>query len=68
MNFRNKKYIFLHSMRMINQGNRHFIFQISKALINELREKNDLNKLMDNFKVWKQFMLQDMKEYEISNY
>lgn len=63
VNFRNRKYVFLHSMRMINQGQRSLVFRISKTLINEMQERNDLSKLIDNFKIWKQYMLNDLKDY-----
>lgn len=68
VNFRNRKYVFLHSMRMINQGQRSLVFRISKTLISEMQERKDLSKLIDNFKIWKQYMLNDLRDYEANNY
>lgn len=50
-------------MRMINQGQRSLVFRISKTLISEMQERNDLSKLIENFKIWKQYMLNDLKDY-----
>ena len=46
INFRNRKFIFLHSLRMINQGHRNLIFRISRILILEMQERNDLKILV----------------------
>lgn len=55
-------------MRMINQGHRSLIFRISQLLILEMQEKNDLNLLIDMFKIWRQYMQIDLLEYEEKNY
>ena len=44
--FRDRKYIFLHSMRMISQGNRYPLFLLSKTLTRALQEHHDLNLLL----------------------
>ena len=46
MEFRNRKFIFLHSMKMTDLGHRSLIFRISKAFISEMQEKNDLIALL----------------------
>jgi hypothetical protein len=33
-----------------------------------MQERGDLNHLVDIFKIWKQYMLIDLKEYESKNY
>jgi hypothetical protein len=50
-------------MKMTDLGHRSLIFRISKAFISEMQERNDLVMLLDNFKLWKEFMQVDMKEY-----
>lgn len=55
-------------MRMISQGHRSLIFRISQILILKMQERNDLNKLIDIFKIWKQYMQCDLIEYESKNY
>jgi hypothetical protein len=37
-------------------------------LVNEMKEKNDLNSLMKNFEMWKRFMAEDMKQFEENSY
>lgn len=32
-------------------------------LVNEMKERGDLNYLMKKFKLWKEFMESDMKEF-----
>jgi hypothetical protein len=46
MEFRNRKFVFLHSMKMTDLGHRSLIFRISKAFISEMQEKNDLIALL----------------------
>ena len=48
---------------MMNNGNLCFIYELSKMLVNEMKEKNDLNVLMKNFKIWKEFMEFDMTQF-----
>lgn len=55
-------------MRMINQGQRSLIFRLSQILILEMQERNDLNLLIELFKIWKQYMQVDLLNYEESNY
>ncbi len=45
-NFRNRKYLYLHSLRMTNHGNRCPIYEISKMLVNEMKEQKDLGILI----------------------
>ena len=52
----------------MNNGNRCPIYELSKMLVNEMKERSDLNYLMKNFKFWKEFMENDMKEFESKNY
>lgn len=61
--FRNRKYVFLHSLSMTNQGNRHAIYLITRILTAEVQERGDLNHLLEKFKVWRQFMYTDMKDF-----
>jgi hypothetical protein len=34
VNFRNRKYMFLHSMKMVDQGNRYAIYELATMLAN----------------------------------
>jgi hypothetical protein len=46
MEFRNRKFIFLHSMKMTDLGHRSLIFRISKAFVAEMQERKDLITLL----------------------
>lgn len=37
-------------------------------IVNEMKEKNDLNYLMKHFKIWKEFMENDMTLFEKNSY
>ena len=52
----------------MNNGNLCSIYELSKMIVNEMKERNDLNYLMKNFKVWKDFMEQDMTFFEKVSY
>lgn len=66
MQFRNKRHVFLNSMRMCNQGDQEFLFTIGKYLSGKFSQHGDLKKLMNKFPIWKEFVHQDLKNYELA--
>lgn len=66
--YRNRKYVFLHSMRMISQGNGSALILLSKTLTTAMQEHNDFSLLLDKFKPWKHFMQHDIKDHEARVY
>lgn len=45
--------MFLSSIRMTNSGNQCSIYELSKMLVNEMKEQKDLGTLIEHFKLWK---------------
>lgn len=48
---------------MINNGNQNSLFDLSRLLVNYMTDNNDIMYLLQNFKIWKEFMEKDLKDY-----
>ena len=62
-NFRNKKHIFLNTMKMCHQGDQNIVFSMAKYVSGKMSHEADLNKIMQLYPIWREFMHVDLKKY-----
>ena len=51
-------------MRFSFQGHRNTIYLVSKEIIYQMKERQDLKNVNKSFPEWEKFIYEDLKEYE----
>jgi hypothetical protein len=62
--FSNKKYMFLNSAKMINQGDIHSLYFIARKITVELDRMPVIVDATNDFDFWKDFVLKVLQKYE----
>ena len=62
--FSNKKYMFLNSTKMINQGDIHFLYFVSRKITAELDRIPAIVDSTNEYDFWKLFVLNVLQKYE----